>query len=117
MSTERLTTSLTGELAQWALQPFNSSYEMTAAIGNPRYAADPAYREAVAIKLARSDEEQIGIATRDASNASLRSEVVNTQEGTEAYKAQQEEQKAVDEKLTGMFGSLAIRQVSPSQGK
>ena len=115
MSTERLTTSLTGELAQWALQPFNSSYEMTAAIGNPRYAADPAYREAVAIKLARSDEEQIGISTRDASNDSFRTEVVNTQAGTEAHKAQKEEERAVDEKLTGMFGSLAIRPASPSR--
>ena len=114
MSTERLTTALSGELAQWALQPFNSSYEVTAAIGSPRYAADPAYREAVAIKLARSDEAQIGISTRDVSNASLRSEVVNTQEGTEAYKAQQEEQRAVDQKLEGLFGSLAIR---PAQGK
>ena len=114
MSLEKLATGLTGDLAQWALQPFNSSYEMTAAIGSPRYAADPAYREAIAIKLARSDEAQIGISTRDVSNASLRSEVVNTQEGTEAHKAQQEEQRAVDQTLEGMFGSLAIR---PAQGK
>ena len=114
MSQEQHVTGLVGELAHWALQPFNSSYEVTAAIGSPRYAADPTYREAVEIKLARSDEEQIGIATRDASNDSFRTEVVNTQEGTEAHKAQKEEERAVDEKLTGMFGSLAIR---PSQRK
>ena len=33
---------------------FESTAELTAAMGDPRYAKDPAYRQAVADKLAKS---------------------------------------------------------------
>ncbi len=37
--------------------PFRSRNELSAAIASPRYADDPAYRDAVASKLAQTDRQ------------------------------------------------------------
>ena len=47
--------------------PFRSHNELTAAIASPRYGDDPAYREAVAAKLAQTDRRDWALAdTREA---------------------------------------------------
>ena len=42
--------------------PFRSHNELTAAIASPRYGDDPAYRDAVAAKLAQTDRRDWALA-------------------------------------------------------
>ena len=69
-------TIMSDELQRWAVQPFNSRYEITQVRGSERYKLDPAFREAVAMKLMLTPDHQTGSTVRDTSQLKGKHQIV-----------------------------------------